>query len=70
MMEFALINLPDAAGGFKFLAIVTGIGTFLMTLAVSFAVSDNEDYAGFLVVCDIILAIAFLISGFMGFSLR
>jgi hypothetical protein len=64
------MDLSHASNGFIFLAVATGVATFFSIITTCIAVSDNEDYAGFMVVVTIILALAFLTTGFLGFATR
>ena len=63
------MNFNDAAQGFLFLTVVLGIGGFMLSIATSIAISDGQDYVSFMVVLNIIVAVTFLASGFMAFSL-
>lgn len=54
--------------GFLFLCVSTGIMSFINLIFTCVAISDNEDYAGFLVAVEIILVLTFLTSGFLGFK--
>lgn len=54
--------------GFLFVCIATGLMTFINFICTCIAVSDDKDYAGFLVALEIILVIVFLVSGFFGFN--
>ena len=58
----------NEANGFIFLMIATGFFGFFSLIGTCMAVGDNEDYAGFMVAVTIFLLVAFLVSGFLGFS--
>lgn len=53
---------------FLFLMIATCIMMCINFIMTCFAVSDDKDYADFLVVVEIILILTFLVSGFLGFE--
>lgn len=64
------MDFAHASNGFLFLAVCTGVIGFFFTIFTCMAISDDENYAGLLVVLDIIIVLAFLASGFLGFATR